>query len=615
MALFGFGKNAGPHPPKPLGGGAVAVVSSFGLDHTQLGPEFPAHQILNSGRSLELEYRSKFFKCTQHDWKAFDWNGAMRRPERHPTQPLIGNSMPEMYVPLDQRRPSSPYRLGRTIVNAFTTLTFGYGRWPSILSDDPATQDFAEALVKACKLKTKMIRARNLGGACGTVGMSWGFNDGKPRVRIHEARHLYAEEWDDEDELIPSHIIELYQYPKDVWNEKKGKHERKFFWHRCDWTMEADIAFVPVEVTKDNPMWQIDEEKSVMHNDGVCHFVWIRNLPDDEVDSIDGQCDYAETYEQLNTVDILNSCNSSGTAKNLDPTLVLAMEQEDLAGSVLKKGSDNALAVGPNGSASYLEISGAAANAGHTAIDKQREQVMEVCQCIVPDPNEVAGGATSSVALKIVYAPMLSKGDIMRDQYGEAIVQILEGMITAARNKNIGQVTHEPTVDDEGYELVDEVTQEPILTPVENTLNLPPRIEKIELTDEEGNPTGEFRVELHTRVPGSGSLTLEWPDYFEPTSDDIQKRVTSFVTATGGKAVISQQTAVENIATEMHRDPDEEYSRLRAEQEQDRKQQAAMFMSPGGPVDDPNALPDGAEPLEGEDEEDDDGEAGPATAP
>lgn len=590
---------AGPHPPVNQGR-TLTLVSSFGLDQTTLGPNFPAQQIVNSQRVRELTFRENYFTCRQHDWKVFDWNGAVRRPEGHMTQPLIGEMLPDFYVPLNSRRPCSPYRLARSIVWAFTTLTFGYGRWPSFRSDDTETQDFAKALVKATRLKTKMIRARNLGGASGTVGLSWGYNNGKPRVRVHLARHLYVQEWEDEDELIPAHVIEIYQFPKDVWLPDKKRMERQFFWHRRDWTKTADIEFVQQKVEKDNPSWQIDEEKSVIHNDDECHFVWVQNLPDDDTTTIDGQPDYAETYEQLDELDIINSVSSKGTKLNLDPTLVLKMDQDEVGDTTIRKGSGNALVVGPSGDARYMELSGASVTAGHATIDKQREQVLEANQCILPDPNEVVGSATSSVALKIVYAPMLAKADIMRDQYGQAIERLLEGMIRTARKLNVGNVLLEQDIDPETGEPILDDDGVPVEREIQYTLNLKPKRVKTPRLDEEGNETGEFDIEEVPYTPGSGDLSLEWPDYFKRTSDDNQKESGSLTQATGGKPVMSHQTAVEQMATSMQRDPQEEWNRLKQEQEEQRKRESEMFPGMGGQVGSLEELPDDAELMEGE---------------
>jgi hypothetical protein len=593
--------------------GGIKLVSSYGIDQSQLGPEFPAIQLYSSERARTLKYRESFYTCRQHDWKLFDWNGAMRQPVKHPTQPLIGSAVPEFYVPLSQRRPNSPYRLARVIVGAFTTLVFGHGRWPNILSDDPKTQDFAQALINECKLKTKMIRARNLGGSSGTVGLSWYFRDGAPRVRVHSGKHISALQWDDEDELIPTHVTELYQYPKDVWNPDKKRYERRLYWHRRDWTEMADVEFVPCEVAKENPIWQIDEEKSVMHNDGFCHFVWIQNMPDDDTVDIDGLPDYPELYEQFDTIDVLNSANTHGTASNLDPTLVLRMHQEDVGGAIIKKGSDNALVVGASGDAKYLELGGSATKAGKEVIEDQRSQALESSQCVVPDPNEVVGSATSSVALKIVYAPMLSKGDVIRDQYGEGgILRLIDQMIKSARSRNVGGLVEEQALDENGLPIFDEHTNEPVYEQFEYVLKLPPAIEEVEVKDEEGNGTGEMNVVETPRVPGNGTLRLEWPDYFKETADDKQKNASALTAATAGKPVLSQQTAVEIHAVSMQRDAQIEWSRIRKEQDEQRASEAAMFPGIGGEVGSINELPPGAEPEESEESDggSDEGAAG-----
>jgi hypothetical protein len=573
---------------------------TFGILPELLGPSFPAREIIQSVRRAELAYRTNFFKCKQHDWKAYDWNGALRPVRRFPTQPLIGGSMPDTYIPLDQRRPRSPYRLAKTIVNSFTNLLFGHGCWPTITSEDPVTQDFVEALVKACKLKTKMIRARNLGGSCGTVGISWGFRDGNPVVRTHSAEHLYVLEWADEDEFIPAHVVELYQYPKDQYNHKKRQYERVLYWHRRDWTLDADVEFEPTPVQDENPSWVIDAKSSVSHNHGVCHFVWVQNNPNDDVNSIDGLPDYDELYEQLDSIDIVNSVNVKGIISNLDPTLKLKMDQEEVAGAIIQKGSDNAIVTGQSGDATYLEISGAAVIAGNNAIKAQRDQVLEAASCIVPNANEVAAGSVSSVALKVVYSPMLSRGDIMRDQYGEAIIRVLQGMVDYARMLSVGETVEEIEVDETGTQMSTNLVQ--------STLNLPPRIEKIELVDEIGNPTGEYEIQLHDRVPGTGSLALEWPSYFEETPDDLNKTVTSLNVATGGKASISQRTAVETVCKIIKRSPIEEFARLKEQEQKDKDAMSGMFPPTGGQVDDMNALPPGAEELDNADQQ----EEGPA---
>lgn len=568
---------------------AAASSSTYGIEPPLLDGRFPALQLWGGQRAKELEYRSRYFTCSQHDHKVFDFNGRMVKPAKHASQPLIGGAVPNFYVPLDQRRPSAPYRLGRTITLRFTGMVFGQGRWPNVISDDPDTQDFCETLVKETALHEKLIRARNFGGSTGSVGLSWWFDDGVPKVRVHQSRHVTIHEWEDEDAMIPAHVIELYQYAKDEYNEARKAYVKTWYWSRRDWTRTADVVFRPQRVTsaqKNPEVWHIDEDKTTEHGDGFCHFVWIENLPnDDDVASVDGQPDYAELYEQLDTLDILNSTHVKGVTCNLDPTLTTTLHAEDFADAAIRKGSDNALALGPGGSAQYLTLGSDVITGGQTAINGQRDQILETAECVIPDPDELMAAGTSSVALRVMYAPMLNKCDLLRSAYGaRGIQRLLEQMLKCARSfmPDIDETdpekryVYEPEIDDDGLPVIDMATGQPKLAPVEYKLKLPPRIEKVELEDAEGNPIGNHEVHEVERNPGKGRISLEWPDYFPKTPTDRQAEAMALVTAAGSKPVLSQQSAVEQWALSSERDGQEEFERIRKEQQKEREAQAAL---------------------------------------
>ena len=137
---------------------------------------------------------------------------------------------------------------------------------------------------------------------------------------------------------------------------------------------------------------------------------------------------------------------------------------------------------------------------------------------------------------------------------------------------------------------------EEIDEPVEYYLNLPPRIERSEILDEAGNPTGEETITKHDRLPGNGKLELDWPEYFKPTADDRSKQASSLTVATGGKPVLSQKTAVEKMAHTYGTDPAQEWLAIAEEAEAARQADTLMFPGPGGEVGQGEDLPGGAEP-------------------
>jgi hypothetical protein len=335
--------------------------------------------------------------------------------------------------------------------------------------------------------------------------------------------------------------------------------------------------------------------------------------------------------------------------RNLDPTLVLKLDEE--TGGTVRKGSNNALLVGLSGDAKYLELAGSAIVAGLAMTAEQRRQVLETASCVVPDENAVTGAGTSSLTLKVLYGPMTNHGAILRGQYGPGFAAVLNQMLNSARKlagaaEDITEdVTGgEPDAVGEGVETDegrgDEQTAEPAemeassaenfdttaagakaaeqlgqvtegwnyAVPTDDDLKaeppgkmqrayfvaLAPRLDTEVELDAMGEPTGEETSTEVERTPGTGSVETEWPPFFPPTVNDDEAEARASTSAVAGKAVVSQQSAVERYATRMGLDPTLEWTRVL--EEQDRATAAAtagMFPEAGGPVSNIDAPPDG----------------------
>ncbi len=548
----------------------------------QGGDQFRPRSVLEGDRWRELDGKQSVYECSRHDAKLYDFDGRVVSPRA--MQPLISAEKSPVYIPLNMRRPSTPVRLGKTIVDAFTNLLFGENRFPAIkVEGDENREDFVRTISRVGRLPATMIRARSLGGAMGTVGVSWCFHEGRPRFEVHNAKHLHVHSWIDRLSLKPQHVTEVYLFHKVKWDGKG--FNKQHYWYRRDWTPEADFVFhdVPFEKNKD-PIWEVDEELSSRHGDGVLHFEWIQNLPTDE---IDGTADYDGLYDQLDQLDVLSSTVMRGAIMNLDPTLKLKVDP-NLArmGGGVKKGSDNALLLGQEGDAEYMELSGTSVDAGIKLLTELRRSILETAQCVVADPNEIASQGTSSVAMKMMYAPMLARADVLREQYAAAVTRMLENMVTVARMRM-----------DEEIVAVDPETGEQ--APARFVLSLPPRIVRMDQADP---MTGEVVAEAVPtpieRDPGSaGEVELTWPPYFQPTYDDQSKMATTLQMATGGKAFVSGETASDLAAAMFGVEPSQERERMSGQIAADNAAQAAMFPPMGGPAGalppaDPNALPE-----------------------
>jgi hypothetical protein len=491
-----------------------------------------------------LQRRESYAQCSQHWHKFADFDGNVRMPGPPTSVPMFASAPAPFLVPLAQRYPRAQYPLAKLIVNAFSALLFGEDRCPALKypGDDDAS-DYAAALVLACDLWPKMIQARNWGGGCGTVGISWSFHAGKPRIEIHRAKHLVVHEWLDRQELVPAKISEVYTYPYEEWDAEKRRFVQNWYWYHRYWDTDRDVLFEPCPVREHGkvvePTWVPAEV--IEHNDGAAHFVWVQNIPSDE---IDGLPDYDGQTDDFDDLDIVYSVLTRGTVLNLDPTLVLKMDPAKLQTREVAKGSDNALRVGADGDAKYLELAGTSVTAGLALFNEKKKAILEVAQCVLADPNEVAAAGISSVALKVIYAPMLSAGNVLRGTYGKAVAQLVSQMMRVARDRSDEEI-----------------------------VKLPPRV-----VSDVDSTTGEKNEKLVERVPGvSEDLDLQWPAYFQATATDRTAEIATLSTATGAKQIISTQTANEEAAKTYGRDPAEEWKRLQSEQQAEHEMAANAF--------------------------------------
>ncbi len=176
-----------------------------------------------------------------------------------------------------------------------------------------------------------------------------------------------------------------------------------------------------------------------------------------------------------------------------DPTVVITTKES--LGS-LSKGSDNAIKL-PDGTASYMEMSGAGIQRAMEQITVLRQFALEVAQCVLEHPDQAKRTATE---IERSFASMLAKADVLREQYGErGIKPMILDMVKVARKLGQGSVDEQGNV-------------------VKQVFNLPPRIVK----NEDGSMTQEPR-----KLGVGGVLKIQWPHYFDPMLSDVNLAVTS----------------------------------------------------------------------------------------
>jgi hypothetical protein len=519
--------------------------------------------ILDPEKTSDILRRESYYRCTQHRHKAYDFDGYMMS---------YGDTVDippgDDYIPMRRRQPSATMDLARVIVDRFTALTFGKEHFPLItVVGDPDAEDFARTLCTESKLPSKLMEARGLGGACGTSVMSWGFVDGRPTVEIHDRAWVYVIEWADYEQRKPARALKIYPFKKRVRVQKMMK-EREFYCARY-WDADVDVKWpeIPKEVAKTD-QWLEEPHTIVRHEVGFCPVYWVQNLPNSQDD--DGWSDYEEQEADFDDLDCIKSATSGGIKLNVDPTLVVHASPSQNEG-VVHKGSRHAIYCEKG--AKYLELAGTAMEAARKYMRDARQDELDKASCVLVDPEKMSGAGISAAAIKMRYMPMLAKCDLLREQYGAVLVEILKDMLKVART--LGEVK----TDEDG---------ERYWAPVE----LSPRVEEVE---------GE-QVNMVERTPGQSSLVgLSWPPYFPATWLDRKDAIGAAKEATGGKQVLSQRTAVESISPLYDiEDVDAELD-LIAEDQESQDERAGAFLGMGAPM----VQKQGAEDDEEEEQDDD----------
>jgi len=516
--------------------------------------------LVRSERSRLLLRLESYYRCSQHAHKLWDFYGC--------SIGIPGTSRIEStgYIPMKDRLPSATMDLAKVIVDRLTALVFGGDHMPMIkVEGDADAEDFARELAKASKLSVIMAEARSIGGATGSVALSWGFVDGKPRIEVHRPAFIEVLEWADWPERKPAKVLKVYSYNRRVWSDDGRQIEKTYYYARY-WDDQRDITWDEIpEVTAKTVGWTQTPYKIVRHDAGICPVYWAQNLPDSSEQ--DGISDYEGQMEDFDEIDILLSSTTKGTILNVDPTLVV----HDLPGNnpgVTHKGSYTSLY--SEKGAEYLELKGSAVEAALKLAKDLRQYQLDKASVVIQDPEKAGGGALSAVAMKTRFLSMLAKCDVIREQYGCVITKILADMLDVSRRLSVVKQ------DENGAEYWGRV-------------DLPMKT----VTDDDGqNPQ---KVDRH---PGQSSdVTLAWPPYFPPTLEDKAKAVETAKNATGGQQVISHRTAVQSLASMFSiENPDDEMELIQGDE--DARADKAREIFDGGP----------RPQLQGEPDDDEDGE-------
>lgn len=518
----------------------------------------------DDARAQQLGTCQAFYDGTQHDHSSLNWDGVPRDPG---VGYLRERLKPQGFVPANvgmmKKKPDVPVPLCRQIVSRFTEMLLGDGRRPSIrIPSDDAVEDFLEAAFKASEMWDVLSEARDKAGACGAAAIVIGLTNGHLSGEVIHVKNLWVPMWSkDVPYWSPDMVVEQIKVRRQVQNKENGKLESKDVWQTRAWTAEEFIYYKDVLVGKakdpegEDDVIKIDYVRK--HSLGVCPVIWYQNTR--ATDSPYGTPDCDPTWPNLDKLDRLQSQVFKAAIANTDPTLVVKEDRfKRRRDNIIRKGSDGVLALSTGGDAKYLEMLGTSVKVGMDAIAALTSQILQTTECVVIQP-EHSKAFQSGEALQILWRSMEAKANRLRTPLSSVIRQVSRLCLTYAVKYGVGNI------EDIGK---DGEKKENIL--------LPPRKIIEDLPEQPPTPPGELPEptpepkitwvahEVDKKAVNS-HIELEWPNYWNPTATQILAMANAMASSTGGKQIVSAETAARSMASLLNVDQDEEIRKLEQE--------------------------------------------------
>ena len=456
-----------------------------------------------SPRQQEMNRLWATYRGQQYSARKIDWDGTEKTHGIEAEAIASAGFLPPGYYdagatfPIKFRRPSVPYHLRKVIVDRFTGLLFSDRKHPAIrVEGDSIAEDYVRTLAEVSRLWPAMIMVRTYGGSMGTTAAGFQFIDGKPVVEVHDPRWCFPV-FEDRYALKLASLEKKYMFPVDERDPETGEWIQRPYWYRRIIDTERDVLFKAIPVTDQEPQWEVERE--VVHGFGFCPVVWVQNLP--VQDDIDGDPDCLGVDDMCEQIDALLSQANQGILASCDPTLKIITDAEL---DSVRKGSKNALKLPQGSTADYMEISGQGIKSAMDMVTHLREMVLEVAQCVLDQPGGASSRRTATEIEKL-YASMLAKADVLREQYGERCIKpLLEMMVRAVR------LLEKPRAVEGGI--------------IRQMVKLPPRI----VTKDDLSIVREPR-----KLPDDADMeiNLNWGPYFNPSLDEAFKAVQAATTA------------------------------------------------------------------------------------
>lgn len=521
-----------------------------------------------------FECSYKFVECRQHDHLTCLWDGQTREVEN--ANYLRERYYPRGFAPVDPgsplaRKPELTTPMASTIVLRNTGLLLGTD--PRI---EMAVDEDSQALMRTVYgyggLKNPFAHARNMAGGGGAAVLIPGIIGGRPNLTIGRPSEFKVLKWSDTEPWQPARIIQQTLVPRTV-RDPRGNRSVKMFWLTTEWNQQERLQYklVPEDCDEDVEL-QLDPAVPVVKHGvpGRCPVTWYKNT---ESNWIYGLTDFAGLEPRFDATDRLGTHLYTAIGKNCDPTVFQADDEGTRRRHLISKRGRGVIAqLSEKGRLGALEIAGTSLEVTYKFWRSLMDDTYATADCVRVTPD-TAGAFRTGEAIRLLWRSSEVRVGWLWSPLADAVRRVLECYYAMAETFGVSSIER----------------------PKAGTIILPSKVVQPERPKPpapppppppEVGPDGEVippapprpvpalappvddkpkpKLQPH-KVGAYGYIDVQPGSYFAKTPAEKQAELASVQLAAGGCPVISQETAVEEAANSLGRDPDDELRRVHEE--------------------------------------------------
>jgi len=514
-------------------------------------------------RYLQLDRYEAHWRGCQYDHQSVDWWG-MNADDYETVSPRV--AVPQGFVQpaqlvlnTRQKRPSIETGACATVVEGYTDLMMSEQAAPrTIVEGDPDTEAMLLALQEKMHWLPKWTHARDLGGAVGSVLVTVAARAGQMDMEVHNTKCVVPL-WRNRRQLKPAAVLifKVVVVQEDELDDKDRKTGNKTpveYVHRRIISEAEDVVYRPIKASDPNTWdWVRVEALCSRHDLGVFPGVWIQNTAAD--DDKDGLADCEGAWKTVDALDRLLSQVNKGELATVDPSLVISDDPKMKEAGPVSRSSDNTVELSEKGTAKFLEVTGTGLASAMSFAEQLERWISRRTGYVFAEPDKVAGAAASSLAIRLMFRPMIQRADKKRGQYGPAMVELLKVVEKIVRGFAAQRIPLPPAEDG----------RERVGVP---TLELDPR----------RMPDGTMQAH---RLGKGGVIQVKWGPYFNKGPAEEGVDITNAVAAKNG-GLIDRRTAASHVAESVFQVRDLDAMLAKVETEQASEVDAMMAAAGGG---------------------------------